>query len=220
MLHGPVNVPGRQVSAWYGEPGSAWLPLSKRACSHPSTWGPSSSLFTTRHCRVKVNSFYLGALTISQDRKWNLNPFNMKQVPNCASGLIHPSFGSLMFHVVSSELGEHRLTTEGKFYGNYCKKTKQNKPLRLLKCGREGDETQGCWERGQLWLSLTLEVIGSMYMLASRNQIAWGFFFSFSWRKSRYLGEGRVGKAATSPFQTSRTWVLIIGEKKLQAEKE
>lgn len=57
-------------------------------------------------------------------------------------------------------------------------------------------------------------------MLASRNQIAWGFFFSFSWRKSRYLGEGRVGKAATSPFQTSRTWVLIIGEKKLQAEKE
>ena len=127
MLHGPVNVPGRQVSAWYGEPGSAWLPLSKRACSHPSTWGPSSSLFTTRHCRVKVNSFYLGALTISQDRKWSLNPFNMKQVPNCASGLIHPLFGSLMFHVVSSELGEHRLTTEGKFYGNYCKKKTKTK---------------------------------------------------------------------------------------------
>ena len=122
MLHGPINVPGRQVSAGYGEPGSAWLPLSKKACSHPSTWGPSSPLFTTRHCRVKVNSFYLGALTISQDRKWNLNPFNMKQVPNCASGLIHPSFGSLIFKVVSSELGEHRLTIEDKFYGNNCKK--------------------------------------------------------------------------------------------------
>ena len=53
----------------------------------------------------------------------------MKQVPNCASGLIHPSFGSLMFHVVSSELGEHRLTTEGKFYGNYCKKKKKKKNL-------------------------------------------------------------------------------------------
>lgn len=101
------------------------------------------------------------------------------------------------------------------------KKQKQNKkPLRLLKCGRDRDETQGCWEWGQLWLHLTLEVIGSMHMLASRNQIAWGFFFSFSWRKSRYLGEGRVGKAATSSCQTSMTWVLIIGEKRLQAEKE
>ena len=83
----------------------------------------------------------------------------------------------------------------------------------------EGDETW-CWEWGQLWLSFTLEVIGSMHMLASRNQIAWGFFFSFSWRKSRYPGEGRVGKDAVSPCQTSRIWVLIIGEKRLQAEKK
>lgn len=57
----------------------------------------------------------------------------MKQVPNCASGLIHPSFGSLMFHVVSSELGEHRLTTEGKFYGNYCKKNKTKQTFETVK---------------------------------------------------------------------------------------
>lgn len=85
--------------------------------------GPLQITPATRYHRVKVSSFYLWALTTSQDRKYNVNPFYKEQVPNYASDSIHPSFGKLTFRAVIPELGEHGLGPGSTFYGNPFKKT-------------------------------------------------------------------------------------------------